>query len=327
MNSLIEVADLLRQVKKAVICGHTMPDGDSVGSILATGLLLSAIGIENDIATFDSISNMYDFLPGVEKVVAYDRLRGGYDAAVLLDCTDVNRLGGQLGEYIGKIPTLINIDHHISNQVFGTANYVDATAAATGEIVFELIRVMGVSLTKDMAINLYTALAMDTGSFKFDNTTYRTHEIAAELYKTGIDAAKINRDLFERKDLTQLRLLGYALAQLKTAADGRVAWVSIPLQVARELGASDEHADGIINYPRMLDGVEVGLLFREISPGRFKVGFRSKKQMDVNKLAAMFGGGGHPRASGCMIEGTLAEIEKKVIDLCVETLAIPVYRS
>ncbi len=320
MNSLDEVAVLLRKSRKAVVCGHTMPDGDSVGSVLAMSLLLSTIGLISHVATVDPIPAMYSFLPGVEKIQAFNSPVGEYDLAVILDCTDLNRLGGELGDYVSGIPNVVNIDHHISNQEFGSCNYVDAQAAATGEIVFELIRLMGVPLTQDMAVNLYTALAMDTGSFRFDNTTDRTHRITAELIQTGIDVARINRDLFEKKDLVQLKLLGYALTRLKTAADGRVAWVSLPLGVIQEIGAHDEHADGIINYPRMIDGVEVGLLFREISPGRFKVGFRSKKQVDVNKLAGVFGGGGHPRASGCTIEGNLGEVEKKVIDLCIQSL-------
>lgn len=320
MNNLLEIADRLRKSKKAVISGHTMPDGDSIGSVLAMSLLLTEIGVENQVTSYDSIPAMYRFLPGVEKAIPFDHLRDDYDTAVILDCTDLNRLGDGLDKALAQIPMIINIDHHVSNQEFGHLNYVDSGAAATGEIVFELIEKMGVPLNREMAVNLYTALVMDTGSFMFDNTTDRTHAITAELFKSGIDAAQINNNLFENKDIVQLKLLGYGLTRLKTTADGRIAWVTIPLEAIRELGAQDEHADGIINYPRMINGVEVGLLFREISPGKFKVGFRSKKQVDVNKLAAVFGGGGHPRASGCIIEGTIEEIEKRVIELCLSSI-------
>lgn len=320
MNSLQEVADCLKQGNKAVICGHSMPDGDSVGSVLAMSFLLDSLGVENYVVTPDPIPAMYSFLPGVNRVCPANRLPEGIDLAVVLDCTDLNRLGPELGGFVRTVPHVVNVDHHVSNQVFGTYNYVDATAAATGEIVFRLAEQAGVALTREMAANLYTAIVMDTGSFRFDNTTDRSHVITAELIRTGIDVAQINKNLFEKKDLVHLKILGYALAQLKTAAGGKVAWVTIPLRVMHELGAQDEHADGIINYPRMLDGVEVGLLFREISPNRFKVGFRSVKSIDVNKLAGVFGGGGHPRAAGCIIEGSFEEVEKKVVDLCVRAL-------
>ncbi len=320
MNSLEEVAGFLRKGKKAVICGHSMPDGDSVGSVLAMGLLLSELGIENYVVMPDPVPAMFGFLPGATDVVTYDCLPGDCDLAVVLDCTDLGRLGDELGEIISKVPVVVNIDHHISNQQFGDCNYVNAKAAASGEIVFELIKIMAVPLTEAMAVNLYTAITMDTGSFMFDNTTAKTHEITAELIRTGIDTAEINKNLFEKKDFVQLKLLGYALNNLKTAGNGTVAWVTVPLEVMKELGANDEHADGIINYPRMLNGVEIGLLFREISPHRFKVGFRSKKRVDVNRLAANFGGGGHPRAAGCVVEGNQEDVEQKVVDLCIQAL-------
>lgn len=320
MNSLQEIAGVLRKGKRAVICGHTMPDGDSIGSVLAMRLLLNEIGLETQVLTVDRIPRIYSFLPGVEHFTPFADRHGEFDLAVILDCTDLDRLGGDLGQFISHLPVVVNIDHHVSNVEFGTYNYVDDTAAATGEIVFGLITEMQAELTPWIAVNLYTALTMDTGSFQFDNTTAKTHHIAAELYRTGIDIAEINRNLHAKKEFIQLKLLGYALAQLKTTAGGRIAWITIPLQVFHELGAEDEHGDGIINYPRMVNGAEVGILFREISPGKFKVGFRSKNLVDVNKLAGLFGGGGHPKASGCIVEGTIEEVEKKVIDLTIQHL-------
>ena len=318
MNSLKEVADCLRGGKKAVICGHAMPDGDSIGSVLAMSFLLQAIGVECYAVIADGVPAMYSFLPGANSFLRCIDLPEDCDLAVVLDCTDLNRLGDDLGKYIDRIPKVVNVDHHVSNQFFGQCNYVDATAAATGEIVHELVVLMGVPLSKDIAVNLYSAIVMDTGSFKFDNTTDKTHEAAAKLIRTGIDTGQINRNLFEKKELVHLKLLGYAMGQLETAAEGKVAWVTIPFEVMQEFGARDEHADGIINYPRTLDGVEVGMLFREVSPGKFKVGFRSKSTVDVNLLAANFGGGGHPRASGCLLEGSRAEVEQKVVDMCIK---------
>lgn len=320
MNSLREIAEFLKTAKKAIVCGHAMPDGDSVGSVLAMRLMLSSIGVESYATSPDPVPAMYDFLPGADKITLLSEAPDGCDFAVILDCTDLGRLGDKDGQKIANIPNIVNIDHHVSNGGFGKCWFVDEKAAATGEIVFELAKIMGITIDKDIAINLYTAIVMDTGSFRFDNTTEKTHEITAELVRTGIEISEINRNLFERKDLTHLKMLGYALGQLKLTAEGKVAWIAIPLKVMQEMGAKDEHADGIINYPRLLNGVEIGMLVREITPGRFKVGFRSKQKVDVNKLASRFGGGGHPRAAGCSIEGSLQEVEARVLQECMEVL-------
>ena len=320
MNTLTEISSCLKKGKRAVICGHEMPDGDSIGSVLAMGFLLAQIGVESYVLTPDRIPAVYDFLPRPGDIRTADNLPEKCDLAVIVDCTDLNRLGDKLSRYISGISVVVNIDHHVSNQEFGHCNYVDSKAAAAGEIVFELIKHMGVPLNHNIAVNLYTAIVMDTGSFRFDNTTGRTHEVAAELVGTGLDIGGINKNLFEKKEFVHLKLLGYALDQLKTAGEGRIAWISLPLGVMHELKAADEHAEGIINYPRMLDGVEIGLLFREIAHGKVKVGLRSNKGSDVNTLAAAFGGGGHPRAAGCLVEGTLEDVEMRVIDTCARAL-------
>lgn len=327
MNSLREVAGLLRRGKRAVICGHSMPDGDSIGSVLAMSFLLRGIGVECSVISPDNVPDVYGFLPGFQSIRTYDGSLPECDMAVILDCTDLKRLGDELGKGISGIPVIINIDHHISNQEFGTCNYVDSGAAATGEIVYELANILALPMSEETAVNIYTAIVMDTGSFRFDNTTARTHEITADLVRKGINTAVVNQNLFEKKEFVQLKLLGYALDRLQVTAGGRIAWTTIPFEAIREIGAQDEHADGIINYPRMLEGVEIGLLFREVKPGLFKVGFRSRQHADVNRLAAAFGGGGHPRASGCSVEGSRTEVEEKVLSLCIKTLENGVFET
>ena len=320
MSSLVEIAGILKKAKKAVVCGHSMPDGDSIGSVLAMGILLNKIGVESYLATPSPVPVMYDFLPGFDKIGALKDFPADCDLAVFLDCTDLGRLGEDSVINLSTVSITVNIDHHVSNEGFANLNYVDPEAAATGEIVFELAKIMGITIEKDLAVNLYTAIAMDTGGFRFSNTTAKTHQIASVLIETGIDVSDTNYNLFEKKDFIHLKLLGYALAELKTAAEGRLAWVTLPMEIMHEFGALDEHAGGIINYPRMLNGVKIGLLFREISPDKFKIGFRSTNQVDVNKLAAIFGGGGHPRASGCSVEGNQQDVEQRVIKACIEAL-------
>ncbi|WP_160315577.1 DHH family phosphoesterase [Thermincola ferriacetica] len=312
-NNLDQVAEAIRKAKHIIVCGHAMPDGDSIGSTLAMGLFLKSMDKKVTMLTPDPIPQIYGFLPLVQEIKPPEEFPDDADTAVILDCTDLNRVGAYLADRLKKVPVLINIDHHISNQVYGTYNYIDATAAATGEQVYRLINVFDKPVNQDLATCLYVALVMDTGSFRYENTTDKTHMICAELLKTGINAAYINTCLFENKDVTGLLLLGRALSRLKVSDCGRVAWISIPLQLAQELGAKDEHAEGIVNYPRQVRGTVVGLLFREIAPNRVKVGFRSKETVDVNKLAAFFGGGGHPKAAGCQIEMPLQEAEEKVL--------------
>lgn len=319
MNDFKILSDVIQKAKTILICGHAMPDGDSVGSTVAMGLLLKNIGKNVMVISSDPMPWSYGFLPGVKDVRGVGDVPQA-DLAIVLDCTDLNRGGEELAAVLMKVPTIINIDHHVSNHNFGHYNFVDPGAAATGEIVYRLAGALGLTVTQDVAMNLYTAIAMDTGSFRYDNTTADTHKIAAELIGTGINVARINENLFERREVITLKLLGRALAGIKLSPCGRVSWITVPYSLMEEMNARDEHADGIVNYPKTADGVEIGLFFREIEPGKIKVGFRSKETADVNRLAAKFGGGGHPRAAGCMIKGNLAEVEKQVIEAALASL-------
>lgn len=321
MNDLSVIAKTIKQARNAVICGHAMPDGDSIGSTVAMGLLIKMLGKKVTVISSDPAPRAYGFLPGVKDIRGIKDFPEACDLAVILDCTDLNRTGDELAQRLKQVPTIINIDHHVSNHPFGHYNFVVPAAAATGELVYVLAGELGLDLTPDVAMSLYTAIAMDTGSFRYDNTTEETHKIAARLIATGINVARINENLFENKELITLRLLGRALSCLRVSPCGRVAWISVPYSLMEEMGARDEHADGIVNYPKTVEGVEIGLLFREIGPGRIKVGLRSKDTADVNKLAAVFGGGGHPRAAGCMITGDLAEVEARVIAAALATLS------
>ncbi len=312
MNKLDDINQALLKANRIIVSGHAMPDGDSVGSTLAVGLLLRAMGKQVTMLSPDTVPAIYGFLPAVGEIKTGDLFPAEVDTALILDCTDLNRLGPELAQKVAGIPTIINIDHHISNQVYGQYNFVDPKAAATGEQVYKLIKHLGHPLDQELAICLYTAIVMDTGSYRYDNTTGQTHRISAELVETGIDIADINTRLFENKELVSLQLLGKALSRLQITAEGKVAYLSLPYSMVQELGARDEHAEGIVNYPRRVQGARVGLLFREIAPNRIKVGFRSK-DVDVNKIAARFGGGGHPRASGCQLEMSLEEAEQKVL--------------
>ncbi|MDA8233959.1 MAG: bifunctional oligoribonuclease/PAP phosphatase NrnA [Clostridia bacterium] len=312
MSSCQEVISALGKYDEIAVVCHVNPDGDCVGSMLGMGLILQAMGKKVTFISSDVIPGAYSFLPGSQHIKGVDNL-GGQQAVVFVDCTDPDRAGEQVARSVSGIPCIINIDHHVSNRQFGHLNLVDPEAAATGEIIYRLAKEIPLPLTKEIALCLYTAIVMDTGSFRYENTTGTTHRIAAELVDTGLNVFDINRNLYEDVPLTNLKVIQLGLAGLKTSSCGRVAWITLREEDMRKIDAGDEHIDGLINYTRMIKGVEVGILFRETGEGLIKISFRSKDRVDVNRLAGEFGGGGHPRASGCRIATSLAQAEEQVV--------------
>lgn len=314
MNELSVIAEAINCAKRVLICGHIMPDGDSIGSILAMGLALSGRGKQVTMAGPDPVPEIYTFLPGVEFFrVCKQPPPGRYDTLIVLDCSIPERLGEGFQGLLKNGMMVINLDHHTGSDPFATLNYIDCEAAATGEIVFELLDLMNIPLTVDIAICLYTAIVTDTGSFQYENTTSGTHYRIARLIEGGAPISEINTRLYEEKPLVGLRLLGSALNTLRLSACGRVAWMTVSREMLDALGARDEHTDGVASYARTIKGVQVGVLFFEKKPGEFKIGFRSKSSVDVNQVARFFGGGGHSRAAGCVLEGSLPEVQERVI--------------
>lgn len=321
MNSLAEIAGVLRGAGKVVLCGHVMPDGDCVGSVAALGMALEGMGKNVVLASPDPIPELLSFLPGYNRfLIGEESLRGEYDTFVMLDCSVPERLG-KVRALLERDLVTINIDHHISTGHFAGYNHINPSAAAVGEIVLELIDLLGVSISRDMAIGLYVALVTDTGSFQYENTSSDTLRRAARLMDAGVPSPAINILLYEEKPPETLYLLGEALRTLDISPCGKVAWVAVDRNMLDKLAARDEHTDGLINFVRTIRGVEVAVFFREMSPGKYKVGFRSKGAVDVNLLAARFGGGGHARAAGCVLEGDFAEIKKNVIGAAVSEAA------
>lgn len=318
MNSLLEIAEVLQRSRRVILCGHVMPDGDSLGSVLALGMALEGMGKDVTLASHDAIPEAYNFLPGKERfLLGAQALAGQYDTFVALDCSVPDRLG-DLRELLNR-PGIVtcNIDHHAGFELYAHFNHVDSSAAATGEIILNLLDLMDIPVSGDIANYLYVSLVTDTGSFQYENTTSRTMRSVARLMDSGVPAAQLNILLFEEKPLANFRVLGAALDTLSLSSCGKVAWISIDRRTLEQLNARDEHADGLINYVRMVRGVEVALLFREVSSKRYKVGLRSKGTVDVNRLAGLFGGGGHSRAAGCIMEGDFEDIKSKIIEVSI----------
>lgn len=320
MNSLGEVAGLLLKSNRFLICGHLLPDGDSLGSSLALALALKGAGKEVLVASPDLPPDSFSFLPAIETVATVPNW-GRYETFVAVDCSTPDRLG-QFKTAMEAAPTVVNIDHHTGTAPFGTYNYVDPRAAATGEILFDLLELMGLPISVEIATCLYVAIITDTGQFKYEQTTADTHRRVAKLIELGVPAVKVNTFLYDEKPLVAVKLLQIALASLELSPCGKVAWLTVTKQKLNDLGAEDQHAEGLINHVREIKGVEVAMVFREMEHHQFKVSFRSKRWVDVSQLAGSFGGGGHPKAAGCVLSGNLHSLVNHVVATAIKAVSL-----
>lgn len=313
--------EAIRKYKKFLVTAHVNPEGDSIGSQLAMKELLLGMGKQAIIVDNDPVPGHYKFLPKADEVSNRIDKSIQFDAAVILDCPTMKRIG-DVRYIIPKDRPIINIDHHISNEEFGRYNWVDPHASSTGEMVYRLFKETGTKMTKDIALCIYIAILTDTGSFNYDNTSKAAHEIAGELLGYGLDPAGVSEDVYEKRSLADMKLLGMVLDTIKVNSAGNVAYMEMTRKMLEETGAQVAKSEGLVNYARSIDGAMVAVLFREDSKDRNKinVSFRSKGDVDVNRIASFFGGGGHVKASGCVIEGTLASAEKKVLGKIEEML-------
>lgn len=309
-----KVIAAIKKHKRFLISAHVNPEGDSLCSQLAMKKLMISLGKQAFIVNHDPVPEHYKFLPEAEGVSTGLGRRMDFDAVLVLDCPTLKRIGG-VKDLISKDKFIINVDHHISNEKFGDVNWVDPNASSTGEMVYRLFKEMRVPLTKEIALCLYVAILTDTGSFNYDNTSQVTHDIAGELLGYGLDPAVVSESVYERRNPEDIKFLGVVLSTLKVNASGNIAYLEITRKMLEETGADIVKAEGVINYARSIEGVKVAILFKEDlkDRGKINVSFRSKGGADVNKLASAFGGGGHVKASGCVLEGRLKEVEKKVL--------------
>jgi phosphoesterase RecJ-like protein len=313
MNSLEEIAILLDNSSTILLSGHVFPDGDCLGSVAALGLALKSKGKEIVMASPGLIPGNFSFLPGIEDFCTEQPVREFFDVMIVLDCSESDRLG-IFSQYLNQSSNIICIDHHLESNKIGNLNYFDSSAAATGEIVFDLIGLLDVSINKEIAVCLYTAIITDSGNFRYEKTTAATLRKAAILMEAGIDASGINTLLFEENPLSAVMLTGAAINSIKISPGGSIAWMIVDLSMLSRYSSEAGDTDGLVNIARTIKGVEISILFREIAPGTYKISFRSKHNADVSLLAAKFGGGGHARASGCIVKGKLEDLEARIIN-------------
>ncbi len=288
------VLDFLRKGKQFFIATHISPDGDALGSSIALSLALESLGKETIIYDKDPVPEFYKFLPGHERFTqSISNLKFEISNLILLDCNELERTGIEKIEFVSSAV----IDHHETAREFGDVKWIEPHAAATGLMIFYVIKELGVKITKDIAINLYAALAIDTGTFRYSNTTPEVLRVAAELIEAGADPSYIAESLYETWSESRFRLLLKVLNTLEIN-DG-VAITLVTLDMFRETGALVEDTENFVGFPRLLKSVRISALFREVENNYYKISLRSRgRGMNVAKIAAEFGGGGHRNAAG-----------------------------
>jgi phosphoesterase RecJ-like protein len=305
-----EAAGVLRGHESFVIMSHSDPDGDSIGSQLALASALRRIGKTAWAVADERTPAIYSFLEGsvhVEPPAA----GASADVVVVVDSSNEQRVSG-LDSIGGRERPILNIDHHRSNTRFGRWNYVDADACACAEQIYGVILELGGRLTREEAANLYVGIMTDTGAFRFPNTTSRSLHVAAELVDLGIPAAEIARKVYWEKTPESTHLLGMALSSLEIVDGGRIASMVISREMSRRACASASDSDGFASYTKVISGVKVGLLFRQLDGDGVRVSLRSDSGVDVERVARRFGGGGHPTSAGCVVEGPMDDVRDAV---------------
>jgi phosphoesterase RecJ-like protein len=310
MNDIIS---LLRKSNKIAITFHTSPDGDSLGSSLALMLGLKKLGKQVYIVTNDVVPEIYSFLPHISEVDCTNNIvHKDTDCVVVLDCGNFARVSARL-DLSQKHYTLVNIDHHLSNDLYAELNLVDTNASAVGEIVYEILKVLSINMDENIAKCLYTSIISDTGGFKHSNTTNTTHVIAGELIKTGINFSEIHRFLFQDKKYKRLKLIGKVIENMYLVHNEKICIMKLSKKDLLDIGIEASDTSDIISLGIETDTVEVAALIKEVDEG-VKISLRSKSLVDVRKIAEFFGGGGHIRASGLSLNKNICEAEKLIIN-------------
>ncbi len=307
---LQDAVRFLRTHDDILLIAHVSPDGDTLGSCFALYGALLEIGKHAQIVCEDPVPAIYRFLPFSDQVVPPEQAKPA-EAVICVDCADIARTGRSEPLYRAAKATL-NIDHHGTNNRYADDNYVQK-AGATGELIYNVLTSMKITLSKDIASCLYAAITTDTGNFSYSNTTPETMRIAAELLDTGIDLPYLNRSLFRSIPFHKLQLHALAVSKTRLYEQGRIGVSCVSLEEISSCGASNEDAEGIIDSIRDIDSVEVAILLRESEDGKIRVSLRGKSSADVSKVATQFGGGGHRLAAGCTMSPPIEEAAERIL--------------
>jgi len=321
--SLNEICRSIKKYNNFLIAAHTSPEGDALGAQLGFYRLIKKLGKQATIVSDDPLPYGYDFLPGVQHIrrLSKEFKYIKFDCLVVLDCADLKRTG-RVYKLCRDNKPVLNIDHHISNQIFGDVNWVDAQASSCSEMIYKLYKRLHLAMDKDTALVLYTGIMTDTGSFRYANTSGFTFKVAAELLKFGVNVAQVYRYTYENIPAQEVKLLLEILSKIKFFGQGRIAAFQIDSGLYSGKKSAMDLADQCLTFGRAIRGVEVVVLFKDSLSlkSQVRVNLRSQGRVDVNKIAAFFGGGGHKTAAGCTLPGKVPAVRRKVIARICQSL-------
>ncbi|HTH51275.1 MAG TPA: bifunctional oligoribonuclease/PAP phosphatase NrnA [Pyrinomonadaceae bacterium] len=314
---LSQVVELIENKNDFAITTHIKPDGDGVGSSLGLCWLLRSLGKHAEVIVHGEVPPAYRDLPGAEDIKDVREVNGKYDAIFVIECSDLSRPGIKGLEDV----LTVNIDHHATSAHFGTINWIDSTASAVGEMIYNLCKAIGGRITKEIAECVYMALVTDTGSFHFPNTSDRTLKVASELIRAGAEPTKIGNSVYYSYPWSRIELMRQVLATVKRDDTGKVASMRQTMEMERSSGTIDGDNNGFVNIPLAAREVVAAVYMREVAPNTYRASLRSKGNVNVAKVAEKFGGGGHKNAAGLGLEGDWDECEARIVSALQEAVA------
>jgi phosphoesterase RecJ-like protein len=316
---IAQIRDAIRSRRRFLITSHARPDGDSIGSQLALAFALDALGKDVRIVNADRAPEHYQEFPGMARIeiapAAGDL--SNIDAVVVMECSDLTRTGVAGLEH----DLVINIDHHAGNRMYGALNWHDESAAACGEMVFDVIRALGVPLTLEIATHIYLAILTDTGSFHHSNISPRTFDICRQTVEAGVNPAVMARRVFDSNSFGKLKLIGALLDAMELVDEGRLAVLYMDDEMLTITGSTHNDTEGLINLPLTAREIQAVVFFKVTAAGAVRVSMRSKYDVDVRKVANEFGGGGHKNAAGFTVEGPLHAVRNDIVHRLVQAIA------
>ncbi|HYN08101.1 MAG TPA: bifunctional oligoribonuclease/PAP phosphatase NrnA [Vicinamibacterales bacterium] len=309
MSSAAVVAAALRERQSFILTSHARPDGDAIGSQLALAFALDALGKSVRLINKDPVPGPYRAFPGTNRIELSERATVPADAVVLLECSELSRpeVAG-LEQYF-----IINVDHHLGNEMYGAVNWFDASAAACGEMVGDIIDALGVAWTREIAANLYLAIATDTGSFRYGSISPRTFDKCRRIAEAGADPAALSRLIFDSYSVGRVRIMGTLLRAMELYHADRLAVLHVDDELLADAAATIDDTEGLVNLPLGAREVVSVVLFKRQSAGTYRVSLRSKGDLDVRAVAAKWSGGGHKNAAGCTVSGDYEKIKQAFV--------------
>jgi phosphoesterase RecJ-like protein len=312
-----QIRDEIMRRQRFLLTSHARPDGDSIGSQLAMAFALEALGKQVRIVNADAAPEHYQDFPGMDRIEIADSASANVDAVIVMECSDLTRTG------VAGLDRafLINIDHHAGNRLYGAINWHDESAAACGEMVFDLIRELGVPLSLEIATHVYLAILTDTGSFHHSNITPRTFDICRQTVEAGVNPAAMARRVFDSNSFGKLKLIGALLDSMQLLDEGRLALLYMDDAMLEACGCTNNDTEGLINLPLTAREIQAVVFFKVAPTGEIRVSMRSKYDVDVRQVAGAFGGGGHKNAAGFTVTGSLDEVRPRIVELIVQAIA------